>query len=315
MEDEAGNEISVTEAARIQTGNENIVAFPPGYRPHDIRLVLSPNSPIPEKPLDYIKLSQAEVDTLALFVRDANELVRSPLYKTSPILHSDERGEWIETISVEFIRSFVTVLRRLYMENEPGNYLKACGAYSQHFLNKRLTDWVDVEKELYKSFLSSAASFGGLPPEYSFTNKRLIDIFIYTKFAHQPSRERAKQLNDCLLEVGNPAKLEWMFHMTVGHIAACYRNVLSVIDNELKAYLKLGGTPPSLDCAPYANEGGHGQQLTEEERQQRTLKDRAEKLGNDLWREAGSPRDELPSYIKSAAAILSSNGYGRETSN
>src|ERR1035441_9432965 len=57
FEDEYGKEISVTEAARIQTGNKNIVVFPPGYRAHDIRLALSPNSPIPDNPLKHIKLS------------------------------------------------------------------------------------------------------------------------------------------------------------------------------------------------------------------------------------------------------------------
>jgi len=84
FEDEHGNEISVTEAARIQTGDENVVAFPPGYRSHDIRLVLSPNSPLPDKPLDYIKLSEADINALALFVRDSNELIRSPFYTTLP---------------------------------------------------------------------------------------------------------------------------------------------------------------------------------------------------------------------------------------
>jgi hypothetical protein len=308
LEDEHGKEISVTEAARIQTGNENIVAFPPGYRPHDIRLALSPNSIIPDNPLDHLKLNQEDVDTLALFVRDAKELTCSPFYKTCPILHSGQRGEWIESISVEFIRSFVTVFRRLYMEKEQGNYLKACKVYSKHFLNKRLTDWIDVEKELYETYLSAAASFGGLSPTYSFTNKRLIDAFIYTKFAHQPSVERDKQFKDCLREVGNQAKLEWIFYMTLRHVATSFRNALNFIDNELNAYLKLGGMRPSLDCVPFTDESGRGWQLTEEERQTRAVKERADKLGDELWREAGSPRDELHSYIVLAEEILAEEG-------
>jgi len=165
-----------------------------GYRPHDIRLVLSPNSPLPDNPLEHIKLSQEDVDTLALFVRDTNELIRSPLYKTCPILHSDGQREWIESISVEFIRSFVTVFRRLYMEKEQGNYLKACDAYAKHFLNKRLTDWLNVEKEQYKEYLGASARLSGLLRYTPLQTSRLIDVFIYTKFAHQPSRQRANNL-------------------------------------------------------------------------------------------------------------------------
>ena len=305
LEDEHGNEVSHTEAARIQTGQQDIVVIPPGYRPHDIQLVLSPNSPIPEKPLEYLKLKQDDVDSLALFDRDANELIRSQFYKTHPILHDDEHGMWIESISTESIRSFVTIFRRLYMAKEPGNYLKACQTYSRHFLNKRLTTWIDAEVGVYKATLDSKTSFCGSSEEYSFTNKRLIDVFVYTKFAHQPSKERNKQFNECLREVGNPAKLEWIFYMALLLASARYRSALSVIDNELKTYLKLGGIQPTFDYSPFADMGGRGQQLTEAEQHQRALIDRAQKLGHELWREAGSPQNELPHYIRRAELILS----------
>ena len=313
FEDEHGKEISVTEAARIQTGDENVVAFPPGYRSHDIRLILTPNSSIPDKPLDHIRFGEGEVNTLALFVRDANELIRSPFYTTSPILHDDERGLWVETLPVEVICSFVTIFRRLYMTSEPGSYVKACDVYSQRFLNKRLTEWIAAEKTAYEDFLNTKASFcGATQPKYSFDNKRLIDVFIYTRFAHQPDDRRTRQFTECLREVGHAAELEWKFYMAIIQAADCYKAALSVIGNELGAYIKLGGMPPSVDYTPFTNEGGRGQQLTSTELRQRSLKERAERLGEELWRGDGSPRDELPLYVKRAKeALLKGSNRGR----
>jgi len=191
------------------------------------------------------------------------------------------------------------------MASEPGSYLTACEVYSQHFLNKRLTDWIAAEKKLYEDFLNAKASFcGATQPKYSFDNKRLIDVFIYTKFAHQPNDKRARQYTECLREVGHAAKLEWEFYMAMIQAAACYKAALSVIGNELGAYIKLGGVPPSGDYTPFSNEGGRGQQLTSTELRQRSLKERAERLGEELWREDGSPCDQLPLYVKRAEEAL-----------
>ena len=77
-----------TESPGFKTGNENVVVIPRGSRPHDIELHFSDNSRVPDKPEDHIHLSQAEIDTLAYFVKDVAELKENAFYSTSPVLHA-----------------------------------------------------------------------------------------------------------------------------------------------------------------------------------------------------------------------------------
>ena len=124
LEDESGAEITMTEVARLKTGNPNVIAYPPGYREHDIRLSMSPNSPLPENPIEHISLTQDEIDALAYFARDVKELRQNPFYNSPPVLHGSAGETRVSTIETDYIRSYVTVFRRLYMEREPGTTRK-----------------------------------------------------------------------------------------------------------------------------------------------------------------------------------------------
>ena len=305
-EDDAGKEVSLTEIARIVTGNEDVLVVPPGMRPHDIQFYyLAKNTPLPENPLDHIHLTQQEIDTLACFLRDATELKRERFYLNPPSLHAQGAQQWIETIPVENIRSFVIVFRKMYMTGEPGNYLKACDAYTQHFLNKRVTDWVSAEKQVYEEFLSKPAClFPGLGPPYSFTNKRLIDAFLNTRFVHQPQERRIKQFRDCLQEVGNADRMEFAFYNAMLELARHYSALQWVLSNELPAYLNHTGAGPSFESPPFVNEGGRGSRPTKEEAEARQLHEFAEKLGYELWTNAGKPEGELPGYVARAKSSL-----------
>ena len=222
FEDEDGKEITPTECAQIKTGNENVVAIPPHYRPHDIALCLSDNSPLPDKPEDHIHVSQADIDTLAYFVKDVAELKGNAFYGSPPELHSVGGIYTVSTIPVEHIVSFVTIFRRLYMQKERGNYNNACTVYARHYLNKRLTDWITAERRLYNKFLAAKARrmimIGG---EKSFTNRVLIDTMLTVRFAHQPKDDLHPQYEACLQEAGDPPRLEWMFYQAI-HEAALY---------------------------------------------------------------------------------------------
>ncbi len=305
-EDDDDNEISFTEIARIVTGNPDVFVVPPGMRPHDMQLYyVAKNSPLPENPLDHIHLTQQEIDALAYFLRDATELKREPFYLNPPSLHSQGAQQWIETIPVESIRSFVIVFRKMYMTGEPGNYLKACDAYTQHFLNKRITDWVSAEKQLYEQFLSKQVCvFPGLGPPYSFTNKCLIDAFLYTKFVHQPQERRIKQFREYLQEVGNAHRMEFACYNAMLELARHYSGLQWVLSNELPAYLNHTGARPSFDSPPFINEGGRGSRVTKEELEARQLHEHAEKLGYELWTNAGKPEGELPDYVARAELSL-----------
>ena len=124
------------------------------------------------------------------------------------------------------------------MEKEPGNYLKACDTFVRHFPNKRMTDWVSTEKQLYEQFLSTPASlFPGTTPPWSFNNKRLVDIFLYTKFVHQPKDDRVKQFAKCLQDVGNPDRMEFGCYNAMMELARYFERLHWVVSNELPCIL------------------------------------------------------------------------------
>ncbi len=305
-EDEESQEIGLTEITRMVTGNPDVLVVPPGMRSHDVELYyLAKNSPLPPNPLDHIHLTQEEVDTLAYFLRDSTELVAEHFYRNPPSLHAQGGAQWLETIPVENIRSFVIVFRRMYMDREPGNYLKACEVYTTHFLNKRVTDWVVAEKRLYEHFLGDRASlFPGLEPRFTFNNKCLIDAFLYTKFIHQPQDRRIRQFHRSLQEVGNADRMEFACYNAMLEVSRFYARLQWVVSNELPAYLRHTGASPSFECPPFVNEGGRGICLTKEELAAKQLHERAESLGYELWKEDGRPEGKLPAYIEQAEACL-----------
>ena len=106
-----------------------------------------------------------------------------------------------------------------------------------------------ADRKEYQKYLDGNASLlQGASPSYSFTRKRLIDIFLYTRFAHQPQAKRVKQFNECLQEVGNSDKLEWMFYIVIGKTGFFYSNANQFIENELQVYLEATGKSPSFDA-------------------------------------------------------------------
>ena len=305
FEDEHGNEITLTEIVCLKEGRNDIVTFPSHYRPHDIELSLSENTPVPENPQDHIRLSQGEVDTLAYFVNDVTELVGNAFYRAPPTLHSAGDTFKLSTIPVEHIVAFVTTFRRLYMEKERGNCHNACTVYARHFLNKRLAKWITEERRSYHKFLTARARLmivGG--QELSFTNRTLISVLLNTRFAHQPKDDLREQYEQCLNETGDEARLEWMFCMTMFEASLYYVRANSVISNELGWYLKATGRSPTFDLAPYQNERGRGEMPTAKQLHVEQLLRQAERLGYELWEQAGSPDRQLEQFVRDAEATL-----------
>jgi hypothetical protein len=306
FEDETGKEIRLSEIIRVVTGNPNLIVIPPGMRAHDVKLYyLTDNTPLPPNALDQIRLSQEEVDALAYFLHDSTELKAERFFSNPPSLHAQGSHQWLESIPVENIRSFVVVFRRMYMDGEPGNYVKTCNVYVRNFLNKRLTDWVSEEKQLYEQFLATSASmFPGMEPLWSFSTKRLIDVFLYTRFVHQPKEDRIKHFTRCLQEVGNPDRMEFAFYNAMRQVASYYVRLHWIVSNELPCYLNHTGARPSFDGPPLVNEGGRGSSLTKEEREAQQLYERARTLGYELWTVAGMKDGELPGYVEKATLLL-----------
>ena len=305
FEDDDGKEISLTEAIRIREGNDNIIVIPPHFRSHDIALHLSDNSPIPENPQEHVNLSQAEVDSLAYFVKDVAELKGNAFHRTPPTFTSQGDTCSISTVGVEHIVAYLMIFRRLFMQGESGNYNKACATYARRFLNKRLTNWITAERRLYNKYLTAKARPGiiaGNP--LSFTNQALIDVLLTIRFAHQPKDDLRKKYELFLREARNEKRLEWMFYRVVSEASLFYLRAYGIISNELQWYLNATGKSATFDFAPFLNEMGRGEQLTAEQAREQAIRNQAAILGKELWEKAGEPDGRLERFVKEAEDTL-----------
>jgi len=301
FEDDDGKEISLTEAIRIKEGNDSIIVFPSHYRSHDIALSMSNNSPVPDNPQEHINFSQTEIDSLAYFVKDIVELKENAFHNSPPRLTSIGGVHSISTISVEHIVAYLTIFRRLFMEQETGNYNKACAIYVRYFLNKRLTNWITAERRLYNKFLAAKTKARVIVGnELSFTNRTLIQDMLTMRFAHQPKNDLQEHYELFLRELGDQPRLEWGFYQTVKEASLYYSRAHSIISNELNWYLKATGKSPTFDFAPFRNEMGRGEQLTAEQAREQAIHNQATKLGKELWEEAGKPDGQLEHFVKQA---------------
>jgi hypothetical protein len=195
FEDETGKELTSRQMATVLTGNPDSILLPPGAKQYDIDYILSDKRPIP---IDQVTLSQEQLNVLGYFARDLRELLTSTLYKDGPGIITGYAGNInvLKTAaSDEEIRSFVTIFRRLYMEKEPANFVKVLGLFHNIAHGYPLGQWVQGISNEYQEGLKESpecipmCGLGKLP----FSRKRLIDVFLYTQYAHQPDGRRTQQ--------------------------------------------------------------------------------------------------------------------------
>ncbi len=302
-----GREMTLTAIAREKFDNPNLVSIPSHFQKHDIDLMISENSPPQPDPHLKISLNQDEINALSYFVRDAKELKQSAFHiGRGPSLHSTagQSDYSLRNFSEEQARSYITIFRRLYMDGEPGNFIRACELYCDRFLNKRITDWVGAEKKEYQSELT--APYSALFPRspFPFSTKRLLDVFIYTRYAYQPSKDRTRQYNECLLAVGNADKLFWFFLTAVREISLYYINVLPYIENEIQWYLKATNLSPSIDCSPLSDNSVDGRRQLVDVNTYDRFQEYASRLAVALWSADQQPNDALPKYLRTATSQL-----------
>jgi hypothetical protein len=126
---------------------------------------------------------------LGYFARDLRELLASAFIKDGPgTLNgpwSDGRYRLKTAVSDEETRSFVTIYRRLYMDNEPANFVKAVKAFSEALQGYALAKWVQGIATKYETALEAEPDFVPVieKVKLSFSRKRLIEVFLYTQYA------------------------------------------------------------------------------------------------------------------------------------
>lgn len=252
-------------------------------------------------PLEDVSLTPDEVRLLGYFTRDLSELNRSAFLKDGPGTLTTSgmgvtpggSGPILKTaVTDEEIRSFITIFRRLYMEKEPANFKKAVGVCVRAFGDHPYGKWLASEFGEYESRLASrpevAPFFLTQPP--TFAVKRLIDVFVYTRYAHQPSEERQRQFGECLAEVqGKQGLLTWMFLTETWKCSLTINNAGRVMVGWFRHYCDHHSVSPDVLKSLRDDLAGLGAEEKEADRQERLFREKVEELEMELWKRAGRP--------------------------
>ncbi|MDB5308413.1 MAG: hypothetical protein JWO38_2615 [Gemmataceae bacterium] len=313
-EDETGKEITGDEVAQILSGSPTARLIPCGARQHDIDLMFAERKPLP---VAEVALTPDDVRLLGYFVRDLRELSDSAFMKDrpgsinfsgdSPLLSPNSKPTLKTPATDEEIRSFVTIFRRLYMPNEPANFQKAGEVFVRAMGNHHQGKWADAVAAEYKNHLASVPDHRPFiqPGTCTFTTKRLIDVFLYTSYAHQPDEQRQRQYNDCLREVhGKADVLTWMFLTKIWTCTLEIGNVGRIIAGWFKAYCDHHGVTPDVLNSLHRDLRGLGAEEKEEDRRKRLFQEQVEKLAVDLWEQAGQPQGGHMQFLARAREQL-----------
>lgn len=252
------------------------------------------------------KVSTSDLQLLGDFVRDYGELASSSLFEEGPgrLSWSGTSSPTLETaVNDEEIRSFVTVFRRLYIDKEPANFAKAAEVYYRnrwpmfHFVQSQADQFA---KELQEPPEVPALVSKGM---VSFCRKRLLDVFIYTRFAHQPSASRTRQYHECLEEVGGEASvLFWLFLNQAWAASLLIANAGKVIAHAFGDYCMLCNEAPPTLQTPGRDHPGIGAMEKALAQRERRLHEKAAQLAATLH--GGTPESQSQDRIREARALI-----------
>lgn len=319
FEDESGKELSSRQMAEILTGSPMAFMLPAGAKQYDIDYILADKRPIP---LDQVSLSNEQLGVLGYFSRDLREILASAFFKDGPgtLTSSGGSNPTVQTaVTDEEIRSFVTIFRRLYMANEPANFVKAVTLFGELASPYPLGNWVKGVAAEYKRQLNEKPDFIPMVgrEQWAFSRKLLIDVFLYTQYAHQPNEKRSRQYQECLTSVGNQADLLfWLFLTEMWHCALHIRNAGVIIANFYDRYCTCHQISPEVLTSIGTAHPSIGTLEKRKARQARILREKAEELAMELWKQGGRPEGGPAQFFTEArnqlSAALNDNGGMRE---
>jgi hypothetical protein len=291
FEDETCREITLDEMAQSLTGSPTARAIPRGAKQHDFDLMFAEPKPIP---LDEVSLSAEATRLFGYFVRDLEEMQNSAFMKDGPgTLTSSGVIPTITTaVTDEEIRSFVTIFRRLYMtsERDPANFLSTVAMFVKVLGNHPYSKWVESTANEYKAHLAAKPDAIPIIPNVTFPTKRLIDVFLYTQYAHQPDAKRQRQFEECLAELhGKGAVLTWLFLTEMWKCSLEIGNAGNVISWWFKHYCHHHSVSPDVLKSLRDHHSGLCAAEKEEDRRERLFHEKVEQLAAALWEQAGRP--------------------------
>lgn len=308
FEDENAQELSYARMAVVLTGDPKAVFFPPGTRRHDAEYCQAEKPPIH---LEQITLTPDQLNILGYFTRDLRELLATAVYKDGPgsLCGTGANTQWVlkTAASDEEIRSFVTIFRRLYMENEPANFEKAVAVFVDALAGHPIADWVQANATEFEAALEQAPDSTPMlgQQKLPFSRKRLIDVYLYTQYAHQPDERRARQFNECLAAVGGDrSALTWLFLTEVWKGALIIGSAGGVIADFLERYCQSHGVASGVLASVRTDHPGIGVLEKKEAQAARVLREKAEELAQALWDRAGQPEEGHAPFVDQALRDL-----------
>ena len=292
FEDEEGNEITLNEIARVQTGNPNMCVFPSGAKQHDIDYMMSDRRPVS---VEETTLASNDIRLLGYFCRDYAELNGSAFIEEGPgtIKTCGDAEPVLETaVSDDEIRSFVTIFRRLYMAREEANFNKAVNVTVSALGSHPLAKWVDGVRNEYKNQLEAIVDLRPFirPDQCSFTSKRLIDVFLYTQYAHQPDAKRERQYKECLAEIGGKRGLfAWTFLTEMWRLSLLLRSAGRSIEWWFRRYCEHHKVAADIVASLNDENPGVGSQEKDVEKRARVFREKTDDLATAIWKQKGCP--------------------------
>lgn len=298
FEDEEGNELTAGELGLILTGSSSAIVVPSGARQHDIDYMLALKTSVP---IAEVVLSADDMRVLGYFVRDFEQLRDSAFMKDGagtitvggllPDLPNEDY-HFSTAVSDDEIRSFMMIFRRLYMEKEPANFAKATAVFEKYLGEHPTGKWVAGTFGEYASHLHAPPECNSLMQSLaiSFSVKRLIDVYLYTQYAHQPDERRQRQFSECLQQVaGKRNFLTWLFLTEVWKCSLEICNAGNPIAYWFKRYCDHHGITPDVLSSLRAIHSGIGTSEKKEVRNARLFREKVEELELELWKRADKP--------------------------
>ena len=143
-------------------------------------------------------MTDEQFRALGYFTRDLREMTASAFFREGHHKIDGSGMSMQTTVGDEELRSFVTIFRRLYMENEPGNFIKALVTFGDAFAGYPITKRAMAHECTYRKELDQPPGPVPFPrcKDLPFTQRRLIDVFVYTQYAHQPDERRERQYRE-----------------------------------------------------------------------------------------------------------------------
>lgn len=280
IEDENGEELSRKRIGQILTGSPDAEMLPFGAARYDIDYMQADKQPIS---LSDMSLTEDELMVLGYFTRDLREMEQSAFFREGcgSISGGLNGPEFQSAVTDEEIRSFAIIFRRLYMQKEPANFLKAVDVFTRLVEDHPIAAWVKSIAEEYKSDLEDKPMLvpfvGG--EAWPFSRKRLIDVLMYTQYAHQPGDRRLRHYEECLAAAhGQKSLLAWLSLSSLRHCSISIWNAGRIMADFYDGYCQCHEMTPNLLDSIHRENPGIGTQEKKEEQKQRVLREKAEEL-------------------------------------